>query len=129
MIRRPPRSTQSRSSAASDVYKRQDLNGVGALTDQGGYAATICRWFLGRPSRVMAMGGRLTKNDITDLDNVVMLLRYERAIAIAEASWSWVGGYPTTGPLVYGTEGSIAALSGKESADVAIVTKSDGQLR
>src|SRR5680860_1910829 len=33
MIRRPPRSTQSRSSAASDVYKRQDevvipINGV-----------------------------------------------------------------------------------------------------
>ena len=26
MIRRPPRSTQSRSSAASDVYKRQFLN-------------------------------------------------------------------------------------------------------
>src|SRR5450756_1740227 len=26
MIRRPPRSTQSRSSAASDVYKRQDLS-------------------------------------------------------------------------------------------------------
>src|SRR5680860_1889645 len=29
MIRRPPRSTQSRSSAASDVYKRQLLHGVG----------------------------------------------------------------------------------------------------
>src|SRR5450756_3141563 len=28
MIRRPPRSTQSRSSAASDVYKRQDLAGA-----------------------------------------------------------------------------------------------------
>ena len=27
MIRRPPRSTQSRSSAASDVYKRQELGG------------------------------------------------------------------------------------------------------
>src|SRR5450756_1764885 len=27
MIRRPPRSTQSRSSAASDVYKRQDGQG------------------------------------------------------------------------------------------------------
>ena len=27
MIRRPPRSTQSRSSAASDVYKRQELYG------------------------------------------------------------------------------------------------------
>src|SRR5450756_2858399 len=28
MIRRPPRSTQSRSSAASDVYKRQGLDGA-----------------------------------------------------------------------------------------------------
>src|SRR5450756_2255993 len=32
MIRRPPRSTQSRSSAASDVYKRQEL-GVGVVLD------------------------------------------------------------------------------------------------
>src|SRR5680860_1928229 len=30
MIRRPPRSTQSRSSAASDVYKRQDFSFEGA---------------------------------------------------------------------------------------------------
>ena len=29
MIRRPPRSTQSRSSAASDVYKRQNVYGFG----------------------------------------------------------------------------------------------------
>src|SRR5680860_806053 len=42
MIRRPPRSTQSRSSAASDVYKRQDrpsiqpvLGVAGHLTDRG----------------------------------------------------------------------------------------------
>src|SRR5680860_1036496 len=35
MIRRPPRSTQSRSSAASDVYKRQ-VEGLVALTGRGG---------------------------------------------------------------------------------------------
>ena len=29
MIRRPPRSTLDRSSAASDVYKRQGVNGAG----------------------------------------------------------------------------------------------------
>src|SRR5450756_1460674 len=34
MIRRPPRSTQSRSSAASDVYKRQVLSGF-ALAIEG----------------------------------------------------------------------------------------------
>src|SRR5450756_1971200 len=31
MIRHPPRSTQSRSSAASDVYKRQDYHRVGVV--------------------------------------------------------------------------------------------------
>src|SRR5680860_1924184 len=40
MIRRPPRSTQSRSSAASDVYKRQLWDsftdqGMGLLTEAG----------------------------------------------------------------------------------------------
>src|SRR5450756_1271307 len=34
MIRRPPRSTQSRSSAASDVYKRQDDDTLGAVDDE-----------------------------------------------------------------------------------------------
>ena len=35
MIRRPPRSTQSRSSAASDVYKRQDMVPALALPPTG----------------------------------------------------------------------------------------------
>src|SRR5665809_161612 len=34
MIRRPPRSTQSRSSAASDVYKRQQVNSLGLTESQ-----------------------------------------------------------------------------------------------
>src|SRR5450756_1815224 len=35
MIRRPPRSTQSRSSAASDVYKRQVWNTLAHIADRG----------------------------------------------------------------------------------------------
>src|SRR5680860_327587 len=38
MIRRPPRSTQSRSSAASDVYKRQLIDPLRRNTDIGSYA-------------------------------------------------------------------------------------------
>jgi predicted dehydrogenase len=111
-----------------DWLYEADLNGVGALNDQACYGATICRWFLGRPSRVMAMGGRLTKTDISDLDNVVMLLRYDKAIAINESSWSWIGGYPTAGPLVYGTEGSLAALSARDTGEIALIKKGDTQL-
>mgnify|MGYP007112055611 CR=1 FL=1 len=35
MIRRPPRSTQSRSSAASDVYKRQAVDHVAVVPGFG----------------------------------------------------------------------------------------------
>src|SRR5680860_1921210 len=43
MIRRPPRSTQSRSSAASDVYKRQELffAGINSLKDKRMYLRSI----------------------------------------------------------------------------------------
>src|SRR5680860_1861523 len=40
MIRRPPRSTQSRSSAASDVYKRQELGNLGRRNLNLG----LCLW-------------------------------------------------------------------------------------
>ncbi|MBM4418350.1 MAG: Gfo/Idh/MocA family oxidoreductase [Chloroflexi bacterium] len=101
------------------------LNGAGALVDQGGYGATVCRWFLGRPTRVMAMGGRLTKDADSDVDNVVMLLRYDRAIAVSETSWSWVGGQPSAGPVVYGTEGTLYTLGARDAAGVGIVRKGD----
>src|SRR5450756_2655753 len=51
MIRRPPRSTQSRSSAASDVYKRQGpgqalhlATGARALDLASGSGEMLCTW-------------------------------------------------------------------------------------
>eukprot|EP00657_Telonema_sp_P-1_P005519 TRINITY_DN22934_c0_g1_i1.p1 TRINITY_DN22934_c0_g1~~TRINITY_DN22934_c0_g1_i1.p1 ORF type:complete len:110 (-),score=21.39 TRINITY_DN22934_c0_g1_i1:364-693(-) len=41
MIRRPPRSTQSRSSAASDVYKRQEYGQLENVTDPLARATTL----------------------------------------------------------------------------------------
>src|SRR5680860_256491 len=40
MIRRPPRSTQSRSSAASDVYKRQPASSTAAMTPHASASPT-----------------------------------------------------------------------------------------
>lgn len=98
-------------------------NGAGALVDQGGYAATVCRWFLGRPGRVLAMGGRLIKEDIGDLDNAVILLRYPRAIGVAETSWSWIGGLPTAGPIAYGADGTLVAHGAREAAGITLITR------
>jgi predicted dehydrogenase len=102
-------------------------NGAGALVDQGGYPATVCRWFLGRPSRVVAMGGRLTKDDIGDVDNAVILLRYPNAIGVAETSWSWVGGLPTAGPVVYGTEGTLVAHGAREPVGVTLIARGQSE--
>eukprot|EP00657_Telonema_sp_P-1_P004318 TRINITY_DN19974_c0_g1_i1.p1 TRINITY_DN19974_c0_g1~~TRINITY_DN19974_c0_g1_i1.p1 ORF type:complete len:108 (+),score=32.28 TRINITY_DN19974_c0_g1_i1:114-437(+) len=42
MIRRPPRSTQSRSSAASDVYKRQGSEGSDFVSAVSGLDSLVC---------------------------------------------------------------------------------------
>ena len=49
MIRRPPRSTQSRSSAASDVYKRQRKPQVAGSPTFAHYAAKYPLLTMGRP--------------------------------------------------------------------------------
>src|SRR5450756_2160423 len=61
MIRRPPRSTQSRSSAASDVYKRQVLAPVPPPTGMVPraievLAAAVMVWSAGRTVRADGMG-------------------------------------------------------------------------
>src|SRR5450756_3199286 len=63
MIRRPPRSTQSRSSAASDVYKRQEfmrIAVVGAGGVGGGFGAALAQagadvTFIARGAHLAAM--------------------------------------------------------------------------
>eukprot|EP00657_Telonema_sp_P-1_P003093 TRINITY_DN17351_c0_g1_i1.p1 TRINITY_DN17351_c0_g1~~TRINITY_DN17351_c0_g1_i1.p1 ORF type:complete len:136 (-),score=84.13 TRINITY_DN17351_c0_g1_i1:95-502(-) len=53
MIRRPPRSTQSRSSAASDVYKRQ----LYAIEDYGRVIHEFDPWFNFRATQYLADNG------------------------------------------------------------------------
>ena len=57
MIRRPPRSTQSRSSAASDVYKRQG-DGVGSGSGEVAHLLGTGSGFAPRPRTAgLAIGG------------------------------------------------------------------------
>src|SRR5450756_2380563 len=61
MIRRPPRSTQSRSSAASDVYKRQDVRFLTMIANLIGQTVQLYRVVSRDRDRLMAESHRLQK--------------------------------------------------------------------
>src|SRR5659263_662589 len=80
MIRRPPRSTQSRSSAASDVYKRQlTVKGHGMALVQG----TGVRTELGRISKAL----QTIEQEATPLQREIdRLVRIIAVIGLAAAT-------------------------------------------
>src|SRR5450756_2774922 len=102
MIRRPPRSTQSRSSAASDVYKRQPW---------------VCfRWLLGRLGcsgwwpgavRAGAVGVAVQGDDVGVMDEAVDGRRGHDVVAegLAPAGERQVRGHDHGSGLVAGCDG------------------------
>ncbi len=97
-------------------------NGAGALFDYLGYGASLARLFIGQPTQVMAIAGRLVKQDIPVDDNAVIALQYHDANAVIEATWTEaVPHKPPHDVLLYGTEGVIVA-GGRE---LTLYTKAD----
>ncbi|MGQ9554049.1 MAG: Gfo/Idh/MocA family protein [Anaerolineae bacterium] len=88
----------------------QAATGGGAALDYCCYGACLSRWFLGEPA-VAATGIRANlRSHYGDADdNAVITVRFPRALAILEGTWTtWHAGVPT-GPIVYGTRGTLVA--------------------
>lgn len=91
----------------------EKLNGAGALMDYCCYGAAIAAYHLGVPDVVTGLRGRLAKDyDICD-DNAVITMKYQHAIAVAEASWSQVTGYFGGNPVAYGSVAAVGIERGK----------------
>jgi predicted dehydrogenase len=82
-------------------------NGGGALVDYCGYGGILARTLLGRPAAVTAVAARLRKPDLPAEDNAVVILRYPRALAVIEGSWTQIGGEPAFALVVYGDAGTV----------------------
>jgi predicted dehydrogenase len=82
-------------------------NGGGALADYCGYGAILCHTILGQPAAVTAVSARLRKEDLPAEDNAIVILRYPRALAVLEASWTQIGGEPGFGMILYGDAGTV----------------------
>jgi len=85
-------------------------NGAGAMFDYLGYGASLARLFIGRPTQVMAIAGRLVKTDIPVDDNAIVALQYHDANAVIETTWTEpVPGKPPHDLVLYGTEAVLVA--------------------
>src|SRR5450756_985758 len=96
MIRRPPRSTQSRSSAASDVYKRQ---AAAQAPDRVGIVlvGVAIGWFLYRQATVCAVAD----GDGVAVRNLVVSRRVEWAEIVSVRFGEAVSYTHLTLPTIY----------------------------
>ena len=103
----------------------QAAPGGGALLDYCCYGACLARWYLGEQA-VAATGIRanLTSHYGDADDNAIITVRFPNALAILEATWTtWNAGVPT-GPIAYGTRGTLVAL--RDTVEV-YTTRSHGR--
>jgi predicted dehydrogenase len=102
----------------------QSAPGGGALLDYCCYGACLSRWFLGEPAvAATAMVANLTSHYGDADDNAIITVRFPRALAILEGTWTtWHVGVPT-GPIVYGSRGVLVAnrRPGRDGRAVPVV--------
>ena len=87
-----------------------ELNGGGAMTDFGCYGANLVTWLMKgkKPKSVMALTQQLQpENNPKVEDEATILLEYEDATAIIQASWNWPIGRKDM--EIYGLTGAVYA--------------------
>ncbi|MCL4508336.1 MAG: Gfo/Idh/MocA family oxidoreductase [Chloroflexi bacterium] len=103
----------------------REQNGGGALIDFCSYGAALSRWLMGQPTRVVAVGGRYSKDFFTVEDNAVIILRYHHGHSICEGTWTQPATPLPTPLVIYGTRGTIA-VTGATEVNVAVVPQGGG---
>ncbi len=90
-----------------------EKNGAGAYMDFCGYGTHMAGYLLGKPLSVLAFGKNLVRDYIPAEDNAILIMEYDRAVAVAEATWSQIGNVPTENPIIYGSNGTIVVSRGE----------------
>lgn len=95
----------------------QSATGGGVLLDYCCYGACLSRWFLGEPATAAyGLKANLDSHYGAAEDNAIITVRFPNALALLEATWTtWATGVPT-GPIVYGTRGTLVADAGPDAS-------------
>lgn len=91
----------------------QSAAGGGALLDYCCYGACLARWYLDQPATaVLGLKANIRSHYGDAEDNAVLTVRFPKGLAVLEATWSSdIPGVPS-GPIVFGTEGTLVVNRG-----------------
>lgn len=84
-----------------------ELSGGGALIDYCCYGAVLSRVLMGQPEAVTGLWGNLCKDYLTVDDNAVIVMKYPKAMSVAQASWTQHGKIGAYTPMIYGQRGTF----------------------
>ncbi len=90
------------------TWWHQTDTGGGAMLDYCCYGAMVARWMIGvQAQAAIGLKANLDSHWGDADDNAAMIVRFPGAMALFEGSWTtWDHGVPT-GPIVYGTKGTM----------------------
>lgn len=82
--------------------------GGGALLDFCSYGACLSRWYFGQPATaVIGLAANLGSPYAQVEDNAILSVRFPSGIALLEASWTTKDNALPSGPVIYGSEGTL----------------------
>jgi len=84
--------------------------GGGAMLDYCCYGAMLSRWYIGGQAvSVTGYATNLASHFGDADDNAIVIIRYLDSIALVEGSWTTLSHGTATGPIIYGTSGTLIA--------------------
>ncbi len=90
------------------TWWHQADTGGGAMLDYCCYGAMVSRWYIGEQAvAAMGMKANLDSQWGDADDNAAVLVRFPSAMALLEGSWTTFDHGVPTGPIVYGTTGTL----------------------
>lgn len=101
--------------------------GGGALLDYACYGACLARWYLGVPAQAaFALAANIASPYGDAEDNAAVSVRFPRAMAVLEATWSTVDHGVPTGPILYGETGTMLVERRRTTPDAVTLIRGKG---
>ena len=109
------------------TWWHQTATGGGAMLDFCSYGAMLSRWYIGeQATAALGLKANLDSQWGEAEDNAVMIVRFPGAMGLYEASFTtWDHGVPT-GPIVYGTTGTLV-VERKDGGQIVRLERGHGQ--